>query len=157
MKTNPLEIEIALKRPFDENQLHWRKGFKGGNDLVYIDARAVMNRLDDVFGIDGWQAEYEHIGGRMICRLSCRVLGNWITKSDGAGDTDIEGDKGGISDALKRAAVLWGVGRYLYYKGAFDNGRRPAEWATPAGYDKIMEERHGKEINKWLKEYKEAA
>src|SRR5690606_17516766 len=32
----------------------------------------------------------------------------------GAGNTDVEADKGGISDAFKRAAVKWGVGRYLY-------------------------------------------
>ena len=29
----------------------------------------------------------------------------------------------------------------------------PASWATPEGYDKLMEERHGKEIEKWRKEY----
>jgi hypothetical protein len=38
----------------------------------------------------------------------------WIWKSDGAGATDVEGEKGMLSDALKRAAVRWGVGRYLY-------------------------------------------
>ena len=144
-------VEIALKRPF--NQHKWRKGYKGGKDLVYIDARDVMNRLDEVFGVGGWQAHYEQVGGRMICRLMCLVNGHWITKCDGAGDTDIEGDKGGISDALKRAAVLWGIGRYLYYPSAFDSGRNPAEWATPEGYDKLMAERHGKEIDKWRKEY----
>jgi len=144
-------VEIALKRPFREHK--WRKGFKGGSDLVYITARDVMNRLDEVFGVGGWQAHYENLGGRMICKLSCRIGDKWITKCDGAGDTDIEGDKGGISDALKRAAVLWGIGRYLYYPSAFDKGHNPAEWATPEGYDKLMAERHGKEIDKWRKEY----
>jgi len=38
----------------------------------------------------------------------------WIWKADGAGDTDVEAEKGAISDAFKRAAVKWGVGRYLY-------------------------------------------
>jgi hypothetical protein len=112
-----------------------------------------MNRLDEVFDVGGWQAHYEHIGGRMICKLSCLINGKWVTKSDGAGDTNIEGDKGGISDALKRAGVLWGIGRYLYYPSAFDSNRNPASWATPEGYDKLMEERHGKEIEKWRKEY----
>ena len=64
--------------------------------------------------------------------------------------------KGGISDALKRAAVLWGIGRYLYYPSAFDSNRQPAEWATPEGYDKLMAERHNKDIDKWRKEYESA-
>jgi len=143
-------IQIELKKPFASH--HWRKG-AGGKELVYIDARQVMNRLDEVFDVGGWQAHYEHIGGRMICKLSCLIGGKWVTKSDGAGDTNIEGDKGGISDALKRAGVLWGIGRYLYYPSAFDSNRNPASWATPEGYDKLMEERHGKEIEKWRKEY----
>ena len=143
-------IQIELKKPFAHHNL--RKG-AGGKELVYIDARQVMNRLDEVFDVGGWQAHYEHIGGRMICKLSCLIGDKWVTKSDGAGDTNIEGDKGGISDALKRAAVLWGIGRYLYYPSAFDSNRNPASWATPEGYDKLMEERHGKEIEKWRKEY----
>jgi hypothetical protein len=42
-------VEIALKKPFANHK--WRKGYKGGKDLVYIDARDVMNRLDEVFGV----------------------------------------------------------------------------------------------------------
>ncbi|MEG2678653.1 MAG: Rad52/Rad22 family DNA repair protein, partial [Oscillospiraceae bacterium] len=38
----------------------------------------------------------------------------WVTKWDGAEDTDIEPIKGGLSDSMKRAAVQWGVGRVLY-------------------------------------------
>ena len=38
----------------------------------------------------------------------------WITKWDGAENTDVEGVKGGLSGAMKRAAVQWGIGRYLY-------------------------------------------
>jgi hypothetical protein len=115
-----------------------------------------MNRLDDVFGTDGWQTQYQNMGDRMICQLSCRIDGKWITKSDGAGDTDIEGDKGGISDALKRAAVQWGIGRYLYYSNAFDSGKNPADWATPEGYDKLMAERTKKDIDAWKKEYEKS-
>ena len=133
--------EIALKRPFRSHK--WRKGYGGGKDLVYIDARDVMNRLDEVFGIGGWQTEYQNVGGRMICSLSCKVDDNWVTKSDGAGDTDIEGEKGGISDSLKRAAVVWGIGRYLYYPSAFDSNQTPAKWATPEGYDELILKRQG--------------
>jgi hypothetical protein len=63
----------------------------------------------------GWEDGYiETAKGRVICTIRLEIGGRWIEKSDGAGDTDVEGEKGGISDAFKRAAVKWGVGRYLY-------------------------------------------
>src|SRR3546814_14134583 len=37
-----------------------------------------------------------------------------LFRSDGAGDTAVEVEKGAISDAFKRCAVKWGVGRYRY-------------------------------------------
>ena len=134
------KTEMALKRPI--KNVKWRKGYKNGKDLVYIDARDVMDRLDTVFGIDGWQTKYEYLGGRMICNLSVRFDLEWITKSYGAGDSNIEGEKGGISDSLKRAAVLLGIGRYLYNPNAFNANREPASWATPEGFDQLMEKRN---------------
>lgn len=82
--------------------------------LAYIDARNVMDRLDQVCGAGDWQDRYEFHGSRTICYLSIRIDGEWVTKADGAGDSDVEAEKGAISDALKRAAVKWGIGRYLY-------------------------------------------
>jgi hypothetical protein len=38
----------------------------------------------------------------------------WVWKANGAGNSDVEAEKGACSDAFKRAAVLWGIGRYLY-------------------------------------------
>lgn len=82
--------------------------------LAYIDARDVMDRLDSVIGADAWQDRYEFSGPRTICYLSIKIDGEWVTKADGAGDTAVEAEKGAISDAFKRAAVKWGIGRYLY-------------------------------------------
>jgi hypothetical protein len=148
------QVEIALKRPFPVNKLRWRKG-GGSKELVYITARDVMDRLDEVCGIDGWQTNFDYIGDRMICKLSLRFLSksddpskwvaSWVTKSDGADDSNIESAKGGISDSLKRAAVQYGIGRYLYHPNAFDDNKEPASWATPEGYDALMEKRYGKE------------
>lgn len=108
-----------LSAPFAD--VHWRAQnvTKDGSKalaLAYIDARDVMDRLDEVCGPAGWQDSYaETPKGRLICTLSILSPdGDWITKSDGAGDTDVEGEKGAISDAFKRAAVKWGIGRYLY-------------------------------------------
>ncbi len=132
--------ERALKRPFPIGSVSFRKGPGGSKELAYITARDVMQRLDEVFGVDGWSDKYEFIGGRMMCNLTCNFGGTLVSKADGADDSQIEGAKGGISDALKRAAVKFGIGRYLYHPGAF-NGRQPSAWATPEGYDKMMVER----------------
>ena len=147
------QIEVALKRPFKLSQLKWRKGQGNSGDLVYITARDVMDRLDQVFGVEGWATNFDYMGERVVCRLTCQVGGNVITKSDGSDDTKIEGAKGGLSKALVRAAVSWGIGRYLYHPNAFDPMRKPASWATPEGYDALMAEREGKEIVEWRKEY----
>lgn len=110
----------ALAAPFPPNIIHWRVGSTNGDKtkglaLAYIDARHVMQRLDDVCSPDGWQAIYDNAGnGKTCCRIGVCVNGNWVWKANGAGDTDVEADKGAFSDAFKRAAVLWGIGRYLY-------------------------------------------
>lgn len=118
-----------LKEPFPESSVSWRVGSTNsdkskGIALAYIDARDVMKRLDEVFGPTNWQDAYtETQKGRLLCTLSLRIeSGEWVSKSDGAGDTDVEGEKGAISDAFKRAAVKWGIGRYLYDLGN--------EWVT---------------------------
>tara|TARA_R100000963_G_C4625243_1_gene91637 strand:+ start:410 stop:718 length:309 start_codon:yes stop_codon:yes gene_type:complete len=102
-----------------------------------------MDRLDEVFGVGGWQSRFEWVGNRMMCKLSAEVSGLWVCKSDGADDSNIEGAKGGISDALKRAAVQFGIGRYLYYPDAFDSNKNPAPWATPEGFDEAVEKNNG--------------
>lgn len=110
----------ALAAPFDPERVSWRIGQmkKGdatkGKALAYLDARDVMNRLDEVCGPAGWANRYSHADGRAVCEIGVLAGLEWVWKADGAGDTDIEGAKGGLSDAFKRAAVRWGIGRYLY-------------------------------------------
>lgn len=110
-----------LADPFPPERVHWRiqrlaPDRKRGLAVCYIDARDVMDRLDEVVGPMGWQTRLEAVAGRVVCSIGiwCPDRKEWIWKSDGAGDSDIEPEKGGISDAFKRAAVHWGVGRYLY-------------------------------------------
>lgn len=109
----------ALSAEFPKAAISWRaqsvtKDGTKAMALAYIDARDVMQRLDDVCGPQGWQDRYEFAGPRTICYLSVRIGDEWVTKADGAGDTAVEAEKGAISDAFKRAAVKWGIGRYLY-------------------------------------------
>jgi hypothetical protein len=74
-----------------------------------------MERLDKVVGPANWTNEFrEGPGGGVICKLSLCLNGVWISKEDGADRTNIEATKGGLSGSMKRAAVQWGIGRYLY-------------------------------------------
>jgi hypothetical protein len=82
--------------------------------LAYIDSRDVQDRLDAVCGAGGWQCRYPHAGQKTVCEIGVKIDGEWIWKADGAGDSDVEAEKGALSDAFKRAAVKWGIGRYLY-------------------------------------------
>jgi hypothetical protein len=112
------DVFEALAAPFPPEAVSWRIGRMGadgkGMALAYIDARDVMERLDQAVGPANWQDRYEFAGPRTVCYLSIRIDGEWITKADGAGDSDVEAEKGAISDALKRAGVKWGIARYLY-------------------------------------------
>ena len=114
------EIEEKLKAKFDENEIEFRIGATNsdktmGLALAYVQARAIQNRLDEVVGFNNWQVSYREIDGGFICSLSLCIDGVWITKEDGAGITDFESIKGGISNAFKRVAASGlGIGRYLY-------------------------------------------
>jgi hypothetical protein len=85
--------------------------------LAYVTARAIQQRLDDVVGPENWSNEFSTgPDGGVLCGISIRVDdAEWVTKYDGAPNTDIESVKGGLSGATKRAAVQWGIGRYLYH------------------------------------------
>lgn len=109
----------ALTRPFAPDEIEWRVGATNkdktkGIALAYMDARAVMDRLDEVVGPENWQDRYPHAGSKTVCELGLRIEDEWVFKADGAGDTDFEAAKGALSDAFKRSAFRWGIGRYLY-------------------------------------------
>lgn len=119
----------GLFEPFPKEAIHWRVGATNGDKtqgiaLAYIDARDAMNRLDGVCGAANWQCRYPFAG---CCEIGIKIDGEWVWKANGAGETDVEGTKGQFSDAFKRAAVMWGIGQYLY--------SLPNEWVPikPAG------------------------
>jgi len=113
------DIFKELCAPFPPEAVSWRVGSttqdkKRGMALAFIDARDVMQRLDDVVGPANWQCRYPHANGKTVCEIGIKIGEEWIWKADGAGDTDVEKEKGALSDAFKRSAVRWGIGRYLY-------------------------------------------
>lgn len=119
-------LRRELARPFPLEVIDWKPqtaGWSKGTPskpwvklLAYIDNRAIMDRLDDVCGVGGWRNEFQPLtGGGMLCGISIKIDREWVTKWDGSGATDIESVKGALSGSQKRAAVQWGIGRYLYH------------------------------------------
>jgi hypothetical protein len=117
---------------------------KGGRNLTYIPASEVVNRLNRVFGVDGWESETVnqwrdgdtivahvrltayfpvdgHVGQDVAYAPSRKSIshdgfGGVAIKFGKGSDTPVDlGDeyKGAASDALKKAATLFGVALYL--------------------------------------------
>ena len=146
------EIRRRLADPFPASVVGWKaQAVKNNRALAvcFIDARDVMDRLDDVFGVDGWQDSYDVLPeGSAVCRLAVRIGSEWVTKTD-VGSPSEQPDSGdrmkaAYSDALKRAAVKFGIGRYLYslpaiwtdydsVKKQFSQTPSLPAWALPGG------------------------
>lgn len=119
----------SLSEPFPEEDVSWRVERGGVRDgkpwaivLPYIDNRAIIDRLDRILGPTGWCNDFKSgPAGGVLCGISIQLDdGSWITKWDGADNTQFESVKGGLSGAMKRAGSMWGIGRYLYdVKGTF--------------------------------------
>ena len=82
--------------------------------VAYIDARDVMRRLDEVVGAEFWQDDYKVINNQLFAGIGIKVQNEWIWKWDTGTESETEKEKGIVSDSFKRAAVKWGVGRFLY-------------------------------------------
>lgn len=152
-------IELAkLAAPFPPTDLEWRIGRVGQKEgkiwataFAYVTNRAIMQRLDDVVGPGGWRNEkptaWDTGTPGVVAGIAIKIGDEWVTKWDGADQPDTEPVKGGFSNAMKRAAVLWGIGRYLYdlpegyvtidekgrfYQGKNDKKNIPAfKWNPP--------------------------
>jgi hypothetical protein len=131
--SNPVDINTiarAMAAPFDVQEIKFKPQAVKGNRalaLAYVDVRAIMDRLDNVLGVENWQDRYQLLpDNSVMCQLRLRIGDRWITKSDVGGPSEQPdgGDrlKAAFSDALKRAAVKFGIGRYLY--------RLPQQWAN---------------------------
>lgn len=119
-ESTPSEIKGMFARLCAPIEPRWRvQNSKNGKYAIvvpYIDARAVQSRLDEVIGPENWGNTYEAESG--TASISIRINGEWICKSDVGVESNQDATKGKASDAFKRAAVLWGIGRDLYDIGA---------------------------------------
>ena len=94
----------------------------GADCVAYIDARDVQDKLDEVCGPENWQCKYSEHKGNLFCSIGVFIstgggqITKWVFKEDCGTESNVEKEKGEASDAFKRAAVMWGVGRFLYSK-----------------------------------------
>lgn len=117
-----MTLAEKLVAPFGVDDIEWRVQQTGtGNNgvwarvLAYVTNRAIMERLDEVVGPEGWENIFTAgPGGGVLCGLTIHFESRSVTKWDGADNTNMEAVKGGLSGSMKRAAVQWGIGRYLY-------------------------------------------
>ena len=114
------DLFAALAAPFEPEEVKLRT--QAGRQLHYVTARTVMNRLDDVLGPEAWWDSYIPGEHSVVCTLTIRLPdGQVLAKTDAGGMAGMadpgDDDKSGFADAFKRAAVKFGVGRYLYRDG----------------------------------------
>ena len=95
--------------------------------VPYIDSRMVQERLDTALGPDNWSNTYDPESGS--ASISIKIDGEWITKADVGAESKIDKEKGKASDAFKRAAVMWGIGRDIYKLG--DQRLKCDQYKTP--------------------------
>src|SRR5438552_4877437 len=148
MATKPAESHIArdpelkavtdaLSAPFDPKDVKFKPQMVKNNRclaMAYIDARLIQDRLDEVLGVENWEDGYKILpDGSVMCRLRIKLGERWISKTDVGSPSEQPdlGDrlKAAFSDALKRAAVKFGIGRYLY--------RLSAQWVD---YDPVKKQ-----------------
>jgi hypothetical protein len=130
-------LTAALAAPFEPREVKYKPQMVKNNRclaMAYIDARLIQDRLDEVLGVENWEDGYKILAdGSVMCRLRVKLGDRWISKTDvGSPSEQPDGGdrlKAAFSDALKRAAVKFGIGRYLY--------RLPAQWVD---YDPVKKQ-----------------
>jgi hypothetical protein len=118
------DILKRLREPFPADRIEWRlqscgkkqDGSIWGKALAYIDNRAAMERLDDVY--DGkWshKEEFHAINGMAVCTVTLTLPDRIVSGScQVEASDDIDPFKSAASGAMKRSVALLGIGRYLY-------------------------------------------
>src|SRR5829696_9200620 len=130
-------LASALSAPFEPKGIKFKPQMVKNNRalaMAYIDARLIQDRLDEVLGVENWEDAYKLLpDGSVMCRLRVKLGDRWISKTDVGSPSEQPdlGDrlKAAFSDALKRAAVKFGIGRYLY--------RLAAQWVD---YDPVKKQ-----------------
>jgi len=133
------EMETKLAAPFMQeisgklfNDVYWLPQREWGDKLIclpYLRKHQVVKRLNEVFGIGGWQSTIkEGEKGTKLCTISALFGDVWVDRTDIGTASKTEAEKGSVSDAIKRTATQFGIGAYLvdmkeYYINAVKNSK----------------------------------
>lgn len=79
--------------------------------LLYIDSRAATELLDETVGNLNWQSDFYEVNGKILCKIGIYddEKNCWVWKSDTGSESNVESDKGQISDCYKRVLSRFGV------------------------------------------------
>lgn len=126
----------AMLAPFAEEELRTFEG-RGGKQMTYIEDETVMDRLDAGYGPGAWSVLVEPISladGVVKVRLGVKAHDEWTWYEDFgyANGTNGELLKEAVSDGIRRCGRMVGVGRDLYRKSTYEQGRSPAPRPAPA-------------------------
>ena len=131
--------------------------------LTYIDARYVQDTLAKVVGPEYWNNKFIEIKGNLFCEITISMDGHSVSKMDCGVESNVEKQKGEASDAFKRAAVMFGIGRDLYSSETLfaDLEKKRGKWtlpfgwkphnATPDKYNEVIPKKEDKPKNKFDK------
>lgn len=137
-----MNITEQLTKPLRIDQIDFRIQSinKGGyaTILAYKDARVDMHRLNEVFGVGGWQRRHELINGQLFCSVGVwnKDIAQWAWVTDVGTQSNTEKEKGQASDSFKRACFNLGIGIELYdyptiqvkLKGGGNKNGSDVEW-----------------------------
>jgi hypothetical protein len=107
------EIQKNLKAiiPFKWRVQSFSKFKAQATCVSYIDSRDVQDILD---ASCVWSDRYYSEGGLLFCEITIYADGREYRRTDTGSESNVDKQKGHSSDAFKRAAVKFGVGRFLY-------------------------------------------
>lgn len=153
----------------NRDEIQYRVGASGDSSkgkwamaLVYIDARTAQRELDEKFG-DDWEFTWATVGGHLYAVKGSLKCNGKIREDVGypqelkmKGDAnDSEALKDAVSDAEKRCAVQFGIGRFLYdAPKLYTYGVKTNKTGKVIGFTEEGEQEIESKIDAWYREIK---
>jgi len=129
MNNSPFEKLNSRRLSADEIELRTRiveaRGSYYAELSLYLKVQTVRKVLNEIFGIENWMCRDYEVKGKDFCEISIRnsETGEWIAKGGCGGESNFfEAGKAEASDAFKRAAQNWNIGKELLNEPVFGWG-----------------------------------
>lgn len=152
------EITKKLRKPLSIDQVEFRvqsvstKGYV--TLLAFKTARTDMDRLDEVFGVMGWQRRHTRDNHNCIISIWDEKNKQWVEKEDTGTESFSDKEKGLASDSFKRAGFNWSIGRELYnypkmFLQLYPDEFKLVKKKTPQGEKEIAQTTFAFDLDKW--------